>query len=168
MEYIVLNRLGVAIDRLEDIDKVVSNIDECPINKVCEPGLSLCENKVCSQYCIVEENSKEEDGGNNTGAIVGGVIGGIGGVALIGLAFYFFYWRKRKTIPREVTKDFNTDEQNINRVKNNENVNIYNKKESSKRILKNIGNKSDIVEINTGKENPIIENVDTIRVIKNE
>ena len=146
----------------------VSNIDECPINKVCEPGLSLCENKVCSQYCIVEENSKEEDGGNNTGAIVGGVIGGIGGVALIGLAFYFFYWRKRKKIPREVTKDFNTDEQNINRVKNNENVNIYNKKESSKRIIKNIGNKSDIVEINTGKENPIIENVDTIRVIKNE
>jgi hypothetical protein len=74
---------------------------------------------------------------------------------------------EKKKIPREVTKDFNTDEQNINRVKNNENVNIYNKKESSKRILKNIGNKSDIVEINTGKENPIIENVDTIRVIKN-
>ena len=34
--------------------------------------------------------------------------------------------------------------------------------------IKNIKNQSDIVQISTGKENPISENADTIRVIKNE
>ena len=52
----------------------VTNIDECPINKVCESGLSLYENKTCSQYCIVGINSNDEDDGNNNGAIVGGIV----------------------------------------------------------------------------------------------
>ncbi|CAK1354068.1 unnamed protein product [Cercospora beticola] len=48
----------------------------------------------------------------NTGAIAGGVVGGVGGLALIGAAAYFLVRRKRKTEMRpmsEVQNDFGQD-----------------------------------------------------------
>lgn len=44
-------------------------------------------------------------GGSNTGAIVGGVVGGVGGLGLIGLAAFFFLRRKKthSAVPQEQT-----------------------------------------------------------------
>ena len=148
----------------------VLNSDECPKNEVCDPGLSLCEDKSCNQNCKTEvaKSNDDSDDGNNNGALIGGVVGGVVGcVAIAGAAFYFFYWRKRKIMPNDEMKDLNTAEQNLNMAKNKENIDIYDRKEERRRSIRNNDNHSDVEEINTGKGNPNIASTEVVRTMKN-
>ena len=147
----------------------VTNEDDCPKNIVCDPGYSLCENKTCNLYCKGEINTADttgdKDDKNNKNALIGGLVGGIGGAAIIGFSvFYFFFWRKRK-IKRAEEVDLNTAEQNLNLAKDKPKVTVYNKKDITK-DNNNIEH-SDIDEIKEETNNPNRENTEQFRSIKN-
>ena len=167
----------------------VKNKEDCPKNIVCDPGLSLCENKTCNDFCksgeidvtselsndysdnnsdnnINDNNNNNKNNKKNNGALIGGLIGGIGGALIIGgTLFYFLYWRKRQFSNKNIDNiDLNTAEQNLNMAKNKETITIYDKKEADKKEIINSSKHEDIEEIKGGNETTNKES--TVRVIK--
>ena len=155
----------------------VYNREDCPKNIICDPGLSLCENKTCNQFCknISDIDMNIDDSDNviktkrNKGGWIGGLVGGLFGRLLIGsFLFYFLYWRKRSLKQKIMENlDLNTDEHNSNMVKNKEKITIYNNKDIDNKDNKGINhdNHFDIDEIK--EENEITSKEGNIRVIKN-
>ena len=147
----------------------VSNRDLCPINIICEPGLSLCENKTCNQYCkdtSDDINPKNDDTNNekNNSALIGGLVGGIGGGLILGFtAFYFFYLRKRRSLGKNEGESMSTGKPNINIEKNKENIKVYNKNDA----LKENGETNEINEIKSEKEDINKESTNAFRSIRN-
>ena len=166
----------------------VKNKEDCPKNIVCDPGLSLCENKTCNDFCKsgeidvtsepsddnsdnnsdnnINDNNNNKNNKKNNGALIGGLIGGIGGALIIGgTLFYFLYWRKRQFSNKNIDNiDLNTAEQNLNMAKNKETIAIYDKKEADKKEIINSSKHEDIEEIKGGNETTNKES--TVRVIK--
>ena len=149
----------------------VDNSNNCPKNKVCEPGYSLCQNKECSKYCKVNEviTPESEEESKSSAGVIGGVVGGIGGALLVGSTlFYFLYWRKRKMLPKNEVTEINIDDKKIDSENPKERVTVYNtRKESNKEIIKDITEQRDIHELIDDNANPIKESTVRFRTIRN-
>jgi hypothetical protein len=149
----------------------VDSSNNCPKNKVCEPGYSLCQNKECSKYCKVNEviTPESEEESKSSAGVIGGVVGGIGGALLVGSTlFYFLYWRKRKLVPKNEITELNIDDKKIDSEKPKKRVTVYNtRKESNKEIIKDITEQRDIHELIDDNANPIKESTVRFRTIRN-